>query len=382
MKPFQVKVPDAELNRLMRRVRETRFPAALEMGAAGDAWRYGANWKYMRELVDYWATKYDWRKAEAALNRYPQFTAQVDGYDIHFYHVKGAGSRTTGGSTLPLLLAHGWPGSVLEFQAMIPLLTAAGNPAYDLVIPSLPGFGFSSKPTKPIGPRTVAALLHKLMTEVLGYSKYGAQGGDWGNAVAVDLAALYPESIIGIHLNNTSTNSPLPEPEQNAEEKAWVQANTVFRATEMDYFNMQNHKPMTVSFALADNPVGWLAWMVEKLKTWTDSGDHIEKALTKDQILTNAMIYLLTGSEATGLWIYRGNTDDGPNPVRGKITVPTAFASFPAEAVLLNPPRRFLERAFNLIQYNKMAKGGHFAALEQPELLAADVRGFFGRMYK
>jgi microsomal epoxide hydrolase len=371
-KPFSIKVSAATLNRIMRRVRDTRLPPKIE---APD-WRYGANWDYMRELIEYWSSKYDWRKAEAALNRFPQFKAQIDGYDIHFFHVKGAGRKAT-----PLVLTHGWPGSILEFQELIPLLTAAGPVSFDVIVPSLPGFGFSPAPVgKPIGPRTVAILWNKLMTDVLGYTKYAAQGGDWGNAVTVNLAALFPDKLIAIHLNNTGTNSALPEAEQNDEEKAWIKATAAYRAAELDYFNIQNHKTQTVSFALNDNPVGWLAWMTEKMKSWTDSGDHIEKALSKDQILTNAMIYLVNGAEGTGVWIYRGTFDDGPNPVTGKINVPTAFASFPAEMTSLNPPRRFLERSFNLVQYSKMPKGGHFAALEQPQLLAADIRTFFAKV--
>jgi microsomal epoxide hydrolase len=292
--------------------------------------------------------------------------------------VKGKGPNA-----VPLILTHGWPGSVLEFQEAIAPLTARGDISFDVVVPSLPGFGFSSHPAgKAVGARTTAVLWHKLMTGVLGYAKYGAQGGDWGNAVTLDLAAMYPDSLIGIHLNGTGTVVQVPESEQTEEERAWLKASTAFRAQEMDYFNIQMRKPQTVAFALSDNPVGWLAWMTEKLKLWSDSGDNIEKAFTKDQILTNAMIYLVNGAEATGVWFYRGQSEDGPNPIQGKIRVPTGFAAFPAEMPALNPPKHFLERAMNLVRYTKMPKGGHFAAMEQPELFAGEVRAFFSMLIR
>jgi microsomal epoxide hydrolase len=240
------------------------------------------------------------------------------------------------------------------------------------VVPSLPGFGFSSKPTgKPVGPITTARLWHKLMTDVLGYQKFGAQGGDWGNAVSVHLARYFPDSVLGIHLNATGGTASATG-EITEEVQAWQKAAAAFRAQEMDYFNEQQHKPQTVAFALADNPLGFAAWIVEKFKVWSDPATDF----TFDQLLTNVMIYLVTDSAPTGVWFYRGAGEE-ISPLRGKVTVPTAFASFPHEMVALNPPRPVIEANFNLVQYTKMPKGGHFACLEQPELFVEDVKKFF-----
>jgi microsomal epoxide hydrolase len=320
------------------------------------------------------------------LNRYPQFLARVGAaqepaFDIHFYHVRGRGPKP-----LPLILTHGWPGSVFEFQAAIgPLSDPAAHggsaeDAFDVIVPSLPGFGFSSKPQgKPVGPRTTSRLWHQLMTGVLGYSKYGAQGGDWGNSVTTGLAADHPDSLIGIHLNGAAARA-LPDAQASEEERAWQRASAAYRAAELDYFNEQQHKPETVAFALSDSPLGAAAWMVEKFKDWSDSGDNLESALSKDQLLTNLMLYLVTGTVGTGVWFYRGPVEEGPAPPRGKIAVPTAFAHFPKEMPVLAPPESAMARDYNLVQYTNLPRGGHFACLEQPELFVADVRQFFRKV--
>jgi pimeloyl-ACP methyl ester carboxylesterase len=368
-RPFRVEVPQATIKRILTRVREARLPDRID---APD-WSYGVNWDYMRSLSEYWATKFDWRKAEASLNRHPQFLARVEDYDIHFYHVRGRGPNP-----MPLILTHGWPGSVFEFlEAMGPL-----SADFDVVVPSLPGFGFSSKPKgKPIGPVTTARLWHRLMTDVLGYRRFGAQGGDWGMRVTMELAGQFPESVIGIHLNAAAAGAPIPEAEQTAEEREWVRAIAPLRVAELDYFNEQQHKPQTVAFALADNPVGAAAWIVEKFKAWSDSGNNLDQTFSKDQILTDVMLYLVSETTATGVWFYRGSADDRPAaPARGKVNVPTGFASFPKEMPPLNPPRSVLAQSFNLVQYTKMPRGGHFACLEQPALFVEDVRLFFRKL--
>jgi microsomal epoxide hydrolase len=374
---FRVNIPQATIDRILRRVRETRLPDRL---GAPD-WRYGANWDYMQALVDYWTTRFNWRKAEAGLNRFPQFLARVGDFNVHFYHVKGRGPRP-----LPLILTHGWPGSVFEFLEAVGPLTdparfggSAGD-AFDVVIPSIPGFGFSSKPKTPIGPPTIARLWHQLMTEVLGYTKYGAQGGDWGNAITRALAAAFPGNVVGIHLNGAG-GVTVPESGATDEERAWQAARDAYLGLELDYNREQRRKPGTVSFVLYDNPVGTAAWIVEKFKVWSDSGDDIERAFTKDQLLTNVMIYLVTETAATAVWIYRGDTDEPPIvPPGGKLAVPVGFAAFPAEMTVLNPPRSLLERTYNLVHYTKMPRGGHFACLEQPQLFVEDVRQFFRKV--
>jgi pimeloyl-ACP methyl ester carboxylesterase len=363
-RPFQVRINDEVIQRILSRVKETRFPDRLD---ATD-WRYGIDWNYMRDLAAYWSTQFNWRTAEENLNRYPQFMARVGDYDIHFYHVKRAGA-----GRIPLVLTHGWPGSVFEFLEVIGPLSED----FDIVVPSLPGFGFSSKPPgKPIGPPTTARLWHALMTEVLGYQKYGAQGGDWGNSITTQLARQFPNSLVGIHLNAAGGAAQIPEAELTDELRAWQRAAAAYRGREIDYFNEQTNKPQTVAFALADNPVGTAAWIAEKMKVWSDSSDNLDATFTKDQVLTNVMIYLVTDTAATGIWFYRGNADDPP-ATGGKISVPTGFASFPKEMPLLNPPQAVLERSYNVVQYTKMPRGGHFAALEQPQLFVEDVRRFF-----
>jgi microsomal epoxide hydrolase len=271
---------------------------------------------------------------------------------------------------------------VVEFlDAIAPLTNPAkfgGSPedAFDVVIPSLPGFGFSSKPKgKPVGPVTIARFWHKLMTEHLGYARFGAQGGDWGQAVTIQLATQFPESLAGIHLSGT-TARPLPDAQQTEEERAWVRAATAYRQTELDYFGEQSHKPQTVSFALTGSPLATAAWIVEKFKAWSDSGNGIESAFSKDQLLTNVMLYLVTDTAGSAIWIYRGNADE-PSPPRTRIAVPTAFAAFPKEMPIFLPPRRFLEQDFNLVRYTRMPRGGHFACFEQPQLFVDDLRSFF-----
>ncbi len=375
-RPFRVDIPQATIDRILNRVRETRWPDRLE---AND-WRYGANWDYMKDLVVYWTTQFDWRKAEANLNRYTQYLARVGDYDIHFYHVKGRGPKP-----VPLILTHGWPGSVFEFlEAIGPLTDPArfgGSPddAFDVVVPAVPGFGFSSKPKgKPIGLTTTATLWNRLMTEVLGYAKYGAQGGDVGNGVTNQLAHQFPDSLLGIHFNGVGVPPP-PEAEQTQQEREWVRTVNAFVAVERDYFNEQQHKPETVAFALTDNPLGTAAWITEKLKIWSDSPNVLEPVFTKDQILTNVMIYLVTDTIGSSVWFYRGRVDEVSN-LTGKVNVPTGFASFPRELPTLDPPESVLARNFNLTQYTRMPRGGHFACWEQPELLVGDLRNFFRKL--
>src|SRR6266700_1234133 len=373
-RPFRIDIPQAKIEHIRARVREAEGPDRLD---APDT-RYGVNWDYMKALAQYWTEQFDWRKAETSLNRYPQFMARVGDFDIHFYHVKGRGPKP-----LPLVLTHGWPGSVLEYlEAIGPLSDPAsygGSPddAFDVVVPSLPGFGFSSKPKgKPIGRPTTAALWHRLMTEALGYEKYGAQGGDIGSGVTVQLARTHADSLVGIHCSTLAEDGPPPpEAQQTPEERAWRRRVATYLATERDYLSLQQHKPQTIAFGLSDNPIGVAAWIGEKLKGWTDSDDPIEPAFSKDQALTNIMIYLVTNTIGTSFWMYRARIDE-PDAV-GKVTVPTGKASLPRDNPGSDPARNVLERSYNLVHYTRMPHGGHFAFWEQPELMVADVRKFF-----
>lgn len=375
--PFTIDIPQATLDRISTRVRETQWPDRLE----DEQWSYGANYDYMRELADYWANHYDWRKAEANLNQFPQFKANIEDLDIHFYYVEGKGANP-----LPLLLTHGWPGSVFEFVHLIEPLTDpakfGGDPddAFTVVIPSLPGFGFSAKPKQPIGPVTTARLWHTLMTEVLSYKQFGAQAGDLGSLVTGQLASRYPDSLLGVHFNLLGTN-PVPPEQMTEPEKAWNQSSADFVQRELTYFFLQAQKPMSLAFGLADSPIGLAAWLTEKFKAWSDSKGDIETVFTKDQLLTLIMIYAVTNTIDSSLWFYRGWATEAssfhPGP---RITVPTGVAMLPAEMVNGRPPRSIAERDYNVVHWIELPKGGHFAALEQPEQFLHEIQTFFRKV--
>lgn len=374
LKPFRVNIPQAKIDHIIKRVREAQWPDRLDV----DDWRYGANWDYMRSLSKYWVEQFDWRKAEANLNRYPQFLARVGDNDIHFYYVKGRGPKP-----MPLILTHGWPGSVFEFlEAIGPLSDPASfggsaHDAFDVIVPSMPGYGFSSKPFgKPVGPPTTATLWNTLMTKVLGYSKYGAQGGDFGGRITAQLGRAYPDSLFGIHLNNMAGPLKFPEEsEQTPEERSWKRDSDAEWLAEGGYSREHHTKPQTVSFALTDNPLGTAAWIVEKLKIWSDSPDKREPVFTKDQVLTDVMIYLVTDAIGTSIWFYRG-IDDEP-PLVSRVSVPTGVINSPHELLIFTPPKSVMERNFNLVRFTQLTKGGHFAFWEQPGAMVEDVREFF-----
>lgn len=374
--PFKVNIPQSVLDRIFNRVPRAELPDFLGDGS----WDYGVSYSYMQDFITYWIEAFDWRKAEAMLNQYPQFIAQIDDYNIHFYHVKGSGANS-----FPLLLTHGWPGSVFEFIHIIEHMTHpesfGGDPedAFDVIIPSLPGFGFSSKPKhEAIGLVGTAKLWHKLMTEVLNYQQFGAQGGDFGAEVSTWLAHLYPNSVAGLHLNMIPYR-PIPENDQTEEERAWWKLAVEHVNTEMAYLGLQMRQPQILSFALMDSPVGTAAWLLEKFKYWSDSGQDLESTFTMEQLLTNITIYLTTKTIDSSLWFYRGwlNETSGASHPGEKIRVPTGVAVFPKEMLSQSPPKSWIERDFDLIHYTQMRKGGHFACLEQPDLFVDDVRKFF-----
>ena len=374
LKPFRVNIPQAKIDHIIKRVREAEWPERLDT----DDWRYGANWDYMKSLSKYWVDEFNWRKAEANLNRYPQFLARVGEFDIHFYYVKGRGPKP-----MPLILTHGWPGSVYEFlEAIGPLSDPASfggsaDDAFDVIVPSMPGYGFSSKPkAKPIGPATTATLWNTLMTQVLGYSRYGAQGGDLGDQVTTQLGRAYPEFLIGIHLNDIGEDLPFPDDnERTAEERAWIRDSEAEWLIEGGYSREHHTRPETAAFALMDNPLGTAAWLVEKLKIWSDSPDRREPVFTKDQVLTDVMIYLVTDTIGSSIWFYRGLNDD---PIlTSRVSVPTGVIYSPREMLSFKPPKSVVERNFNLVRFTQLPKGGHFAFWEQPGALVEDVREFF-----
>lgn len=378
-KPFAIRIPDEKLAAIRARVEAySWFPApANEQGFA-----YGMSTPVMQDIQRYWLETYDWRAAEAELNRWPQFTAEVDGQAIHFVHVVGEAKGRR-----PLLITHGWPGSVYEFwQAIGPLAFPSehggwAEDAFDLVIPSLPGYGFSGKPASPLGQRATAALWDKLMRDVLGYPAYLAQGGDWGSMVTSWLGKNHGTAdgkggCRGIHLNMMAMR-PTPALPQTPEETAWLQRSQMMMQMEGAYLMQQATKPQTLAMALMDSPMGTAAWILEKFHGWSDLRERgLLEVYTRDQLLTNVMIYLVNDAIATSVWYYNALFQEGGAslPEGERCETPTAFASYPGEEYILAPPQSWAKRAYNITRWTQLPRGGHFAAMEVPEIYVADVR--------
>ena len=374
IRPFELAVPDETLAQIRERVAAYPWHEMPDDGG----WDYGTNLDYLRELCAYWVESFDWRAQEAAINRFDHFTAPIDGIDIHFIHEKGSGP-----APLPLLISHGWPGSVVEFLEIIEPLAhperfgGRAEDAFDVIAPSLPGFGFSGRPPRPYGPRKMAAIFAKLMTEVLGTERYLAQGGDWGGAITSWLGLEHAPACKAIHINILTMRTP--DGPQTPEETAWAERFEREQVMLDGYRTQQATRPQTLSYAMMDSPVGVAAWLVEKFHDWSDlKGDDIESAHSKDALLTNIMVYLVTRTFNTASWIYYGRREEGGrvlSPEGKRVEVPTACALFPAE-MLSWPPRSYVERIYNVQRWTEMPRGGHFAALEEPELLIEDVRAF------
>ena len=375
--PFNLQVPEEALTDLRIRLAQTRWPDEVP----GSGWDYGTNLTYLKELVDYWQNSFDWRAQEKLLNTFAHYCAQVDGLGIHFMHEKGKGP-----SPLPLVVTHGWPGTFFEMYKIVPLLTDpgkhGGDPAdsFDVVVPSMPGYGFSDHPNlRGMHVLKVSDLWVKLMTEGLGYNRFGAHGGDWGASVTAYLGYAYPQNLIGIHL--TSMTRPLPylgpgSKELSEAETDMLQKREEWSQAEGGYSHIQGTKPQTLSYGLNDSPAGLAAWIVEKYRTWSDCGGDVENQFTKDELLTTIMIYWVTRSINSSTRLYYESQNHPWELEQGEgIQAPTAMAVFPHE--LSRPPREWGERSFNLKQWTEMPRGGHFAALEQPELLTDDIRTFF-----
>jgi pimeloyl-ACP methyl ester carboxylesterase len=374
-RPFTLRVPDETLDDLRARLDRARWPDE----APGSGWTHGASLAYVKELVAYWRERYDWRVHEARLNRWHQFTAPVGGIDIHFIHEPGVGP-----APLPLLLSHGWPGSIVEFERIIPMLTdparfgADPADAFTVVAPSLPGYTFSFQPGQPrFGVVEIADLFATLMTDVLGYGRFAAQGGDWGAFIASCLGAAYPERLVGIHVNLLAVRrDQTPPAAPTDEEKQYLEELAHWMREETGYLQIQGTKPQTLAYGLTDSPVGLAAWIVEKFRTWSDCGGDVERRFSKDVLLTNVMLYWVTGAIGSSFWPYYARAHSAwPISERRPVRVPTAYASFPRE--ILHPPRAWAERMYDIRRWTAMPAGGHFAALEEPEALAADVRAFF-----
>ena len=373
IKKIEINLAQSFLDDLQTKLKLTRWPDEIE----NSGWTYGASLSYMKELADYWANNFNWRKIESEINKFGNFIAQIDGYKIHFLHIRGKGEKS-----VPIIITHGWPSSFLEMLKLIPLLTENSDFSFDLVIPSIPGYGFSQKITQPgCNVSFIADLWHKLMTE-LGYDKYGVQGGDFGAGVSTALSMKYPDHVTGMHLNYIPGNY-VPVLEENEE----------FTKEENDYFNLeeewysreggysleQNTKPLTLAYGLTDSPAGLCAWIVEKMYGWAQCNGYIGNVFTKDELLSNVTLYWVTETLHSSIRLYNENSK---NPlITGKnsyINIPTAIARFAYEEPF--PPRKFVERGFNIQQWSEFPAGGHFPAIEKPELLTEDITGFFRKI--
>lgn len=375
-RPFQIHVPDDVLQDLRTRLERVRWPDEPPQ----EPWSTGTSVSYLQQLVRYWRDKFDWRAQESMLNRFRQFTVPLAGIDLHFIYEEGRGPKP-----MPLLLSHGWPGSVVEFIKIIPMLSDPtrfnGDPgdAFTVIAPSLPGYTLSFRPNQVrFSVERIAEVFASLMSDVLGYRRYGAQGGDWGAFVASRLGYQFAEHMIGIHLNFLAVRRDLKMLENPTdEEKRYLDQLRHFLSEETGYQWIQGTKPTTLAFALTDSPAGLAAWIVEKFHRWTDCQGEIESAVGKDEMLTNIMLYWVTSAIGSSFWPYWARMH-GPWPIPegAEIMVPTGYVEFPKE--ILRPPRSVAERTYSQIQrWTKAERGGHFAALEQPEVLVHEVREFF-----
>ena len=374
IKPFRVNISDKIINNIYGKVKKYPWNKMPNI----DSWKYGTNFSYIKEISKYWVKNYKWKKHEAKINKFSNFKTKVDNINIHFIKEKGSGSNAT-----PLLIMHGWPGSIIEFLHIIEKLAHpekfGGNKedSFDVIVPSLPGYGFSGRPSKPIGPRKMASIFNSLMTDILKYKKYIAQGGDFGGTIATWLAYDFPEMCAAIHINILIVRHP--DGPQTKEEKEWEERFIRDQQIEDGYRTQQATKPQTLSYAMMDSPVGVAAWIIEKMRGWSDIKDNdIESVYSKDTLLSNIMIYLVTKTFNTASWIYYGRREEGGRLLPKEdlpLKVPTAVALFPKE-YLEWAPRSYVERIYNVQRWTEMPKGGHFAALEQPDLLIKDIREF------
>ena len=373
--PFTVTVPQSVLDDLKDRLARTRWTDELE----GAGWDYGTNLAYLKTLVDYWQHTFDWRVQEKKLNQFAHFRADIDGFGIHFIHERGRGPKP-----LPLILTHGWPGSFFEMLKILPLLTDpaghGGDPAdsFDVIVPSLPGFGFSDHPNvRGMTTAKTAELWARLMTEALGYHRFAAAGGDIGAGVTQRLALAHPDLLVGLHLTYLGAAASPPEPTNLSEaEKRYLSAIRQWSLQEGAYSLLQATKPQTLAYGLNDSPVGLAAWIIEKFRAWSDCDGEVERRFSKDELLTNIVLYWVTETIPSSVRIYYENAH-APSPLQPgqHIEVPAGFALFPKEISL--PPREWAERSLRVQRWTEMPEGGHFAAMEEPARLAEDLRAFF-----
>jgi pimeloyl-ACP methyl ester carboxylesterase len=387
--PFIIHIEDSVIADLKKRIAATRWTDEVQ----NEKWEYGTNKRWLQSLCDYWQEGFDWRKQEEYLNSFNHFKAEIDGTELHFIHQPGIGKNA-----VPLLLTHGYPDSFARFLKIIPLLTKEDENglSFDLVIPSVPGYGFSAKPTEPgMDPKRIAHLFTKLMTKELGYEKFLAHGGDWGTSITEQIALYHSDTLLGIHLTDVPFSHlfSIPKGELSKSEKDYLERGQHWQQTQGAYAMIQSTKPQTLGYALNDSPAGLAAWISQSFYSWSDHDGNIENAFSKDELLTNLTIYWATQTINSAIRIYYEamktimNAKYNPlvkfNPfdrTGKKPEVPAAFALFPKD--LVNAPKDFAERIFNVQQWTEMPEGGHFAAMEQPVLLSNDIRNFVSALDK
>lgn len=374
--PFTLSVPDSVLSDLKQRLKNTRWPDEIP----DNNWQFGADLGYLKDLCTYWADEYDWRLHEGVINQFKQYKAQVAGIDLHFIYEEGKGENP-----LPLLLSHGWPGSVYEFHKIIPMLTDpesyGGSPddSFTVIAPSLPGFTFSYEPGQArFSVEEITDAFAELMTEVLGFDSFVAQGGDWGGFITSRMGFAYPDLLKAIHLNFLAVRRDPSIVENPSEEEAvFLKQLNKFLKDETGYQWIQGTKPQTLAYGLTDSPVGLASWLVEKFHTWTDHRGDLDGYFGRDTMLTDIMLYWITGAIGSSFWPYYARMHGPwPIPIGKTVDVPMGYIQFPKE--ILSPPRSVADLFYSDIQsWTECDEGGHFAALEQPESLVKDMRQFF-----
>jgi microsomal epoxide hydrolase len=381
IRPFRIDIAAQTLRDLQQRLASTRWP----QHPRGMDWDAGTNLEYLRSLIDHWRDRYDWRAQETALNRFAQFTTEVDGVAIHFVHERGKGPRP-----FPLILTHGYPDSFYRFAKLIPMLTdpqafgGRADDAFDVVVPDLPGYGFSGPPHKSGTIFRVNDLWAQLMTRVLGYPRFGAHGGDWGGTVTEQLARSHADAVVAIHMTDVPFGHTMRPPDDlSPDERHFLKQVSEWVQKEGAYALIQSTRPQSLALGLNDSPAGLAAWLVEKYRAWSDCGGDVESRFTKDELITAVMIYWVTGSIATSFLPYYEYASagaitwmkEGIKQWTGSSKVPAAFAQFPRD--ISHPPRSWAERFFAVRRWTEMPRGGHFAAMEEPALLAEDLRAWF-----
>ncbi|HEY0209867.1 epoxide hydrolase family protein [Acerihabitans sp.] len=371
--PYQINIPEQRLAAIRAKVEGYDWNLLADAGG----WSAGVGIGDLKRLVAYWRDSYKWREVERRINQLPNFTTVIEGEHIHFVHVKGDGSKP------PVLLLHGWPGSYLEFERLLAPLAADGH---DVVVPSLPGFAFSNPITGVIGPCRSADLMHGLMTRLFGQTRYLVQGGDWGAHIASWMAYARPDAMLGFHINMVSIFAGDSVP-TTSEEKDLFSRRDAILDWETGYNHEQETRPQTLGVAMADSPVGAAGWILEKFGKWSDlpttadGGPDIWSKYSEEELLTNIMLYIATPAAVTAMWIYHGKRQEGADrfPAGTRIQAPMGVAAFP-DPVFLPTPRSFAEKTYNIVHWTDMERGGHFAALEEPELMLADLRAFIAKV--